>query len=487
MVKFMTKDKPSLMQQENALSLLAHSDKYGKLVVDTVDPSLFEGDYREVAERCVGYWKQHGQAPKVHTYDLFADILEDSKNRRASTFRSILADMSQLSEDINADYVIRELSAFVRIQMLKDSIIQAAERLQKPTQTTIQEVEGLLSGILTARDFRLDAGMKIGDVERLMTFLRAQEGEFSTGIAEFDKRNIVPYREAVMLLLGGKGRGKSWWLVNLGKRALQRRKKVLHIALEDGEERTTQRYLQSLFAIPKREAELKMTTKLETDVDRWGKRELVGLEKERPPIDFSFDSPDVNSELTARLTMLGPRVDDLIIKGFPSGTLTIDELDGYMDSLAMTDGFIPDLLVLDYIGITRTDPKDKRGSLGNNMVQFKALCKKRGVAGATAHQIGRDGFDSKQARSTHVAEDWSLIHTADITITHSATSSEQRHGLGRLFVDHAKSEADKFGVLVTQNYSIGQYVLDSMPLPDEYFDFLETIKDDPEPEEAEDD
>jgi hypothetical protein len=52
------KDRPSLAQQENILSLLAHDDEHGRIIASMVEAALFEGDYRELAIRILNHWKQ---------------------------------------------------------------------------------------------------------------------------------------------------------------------------------------------------------------------------------------------------------------------------------------------------------------------------------------------------------------------------------------------------------------------------------------------
>jgi hypothetical protein len=60
-----------------------------------------------------------------------------------------------------------------------------------------------------------------------------------------------------------------------------------------------------------------------------------------------------------------------------------------------------------------------------------------------------------------VAEDWSKVATADTVLTYSRTAEEYNAGLARIFVERARGEADQFIVLVTQQYGIGQFCLDS--------------------------
>jgi hypothetical protein len=115
--------------QENLISVLAYDPVNGKIVAQLADPNLFEGEYRFIAEKCIAYWAKHKRAPGVHTPDLFADILEDPKNRKAKTYARILRQMVALSEGVNTDYVLGTLRSFTRLQTMKDAILQSAEKL----------------------------------------------------------------------------------------------------------------------------------------------------------------------------------------------------------------------------------------------------------------------------------------------------------------------------------------------------------------------
>ena len=127
--------------QEDIVTLLAHDEVHGRIVANMVDADLFEGELRVIAERCVEYWRQHNTAPKQHTQDLVADVLDDPKNRRAGTYRGILISMLQLSENINATYVIKQLSLFRRQQKLKEAIWRSAERIEGKPELAVTEIE----------------------------------------------------------------------------------------------------------------------------------------------------------------------------------------------------------------------------------------------------------------------------------------------------------------------------------------------------------
>ena len=58
-------DRLTATLQENIITVLAYDDDNGKTIARMVDGSLFEGDYRVMAERCIDFWHRHGQAPKA--------------------------------------------------------------------------------------------------------------------------------------------------------------------------------------------------------------------------------------------------------------------------------------------------------------------------------------------------------------------------------------------------------------------------------------
>lgn len=454
-------------QQENLLTLLCYSDEYGRVVAGTADPALFEGDYRIIAERAVAYWQKYRQAPGAHAPDLVADIIDDKRDRRGPTYRAILAEMLRLSESINGLHVVDQLRSFTRAQLFKAAVLKSAERFEAMEELAIPEVEEMWSELLRTRDATFDPGMTPNDVERFLAYFQARQAEFTTGIDEFDQRGIIPYRGAAHLFLAPTGLGKSWWLVHLAKRCIMHRKKVLYISLELSEAEVIQRVYQSAFGAvtrpPPDDQELEIMT---FEKDRYGRLSDMGREVVRP--EFALSGDNAVDELMVRRDLMQGKFKDLIVKRFPTRGLTVSQLRAYLDALESSAGFVPDLLILDYIGIMKTDAKDHRISLGRTFEDFRGLCVERDIAGATAQQIGREGAKAKRAQKTDVSEDWSLVGTSDICVTLSATKAEQRCGLACLQVEKARSERDQLSLIITQNYAMGQFCLESAMLDRRY-------------------
>lgn len=465
--------------QQNLITLLAYSDEHGKVVANTLDPALFEGDYRLIAERTIDFWHKHKEAPKAHTADLLADILDDPHNRRGNTFRRILSSMVQLADSVNTGYVLDQLQTFTRMQRLKNAILESAEQLNSQQELAIESVEDIWNKLLRVKDTNFQPGLTLASIDHLLEYLQRQQTEFLTGIKELDSRYIVPARGEAMLLIGATGRGKTWWLINLGKQALLQRKKVLHLSLEMGEEQVAQRYYQSLFSISKRDKDVEITT---LDLDKLDR--VTGFGKEIVHPEFTFASPHVRDELSTRAEWMGKRIENLVIKRFPS--LTIAGLRAYLDNLEIVEGFIPDLMLLDYIGLMKGTNRDFRLGLGEVFKDWRSILIERHMAGATAQQSSKEGANSMTVKMGNVAEDWSLTNTADKVLTYSSTDAEAQYGLARMYVSKARDEEDKFGVLLTQNYKMGQFVLASTYLDQKYFELMGDLEDADEDEDDDD-
>jgi len=468
---------------ENVLTLLCYSEEHGRIVANSVETELFEGDFKIIAEKSVDYWRKYGIPPREHTADLVSKELEDPKS--SQTFRRILLLLHEMADSVNTKYVMDELNTFTRMQRLKDAIVKSAESINARQEMAIEEIETIWNDILRAREKDYHLGMKLTEIHRMLKYFEENEQEFKTGIEELDIRNVNPSRGKVMLLLAPPGKGKSWFLVNAAKQALMLRKRVLYISLEMSEEEIAQRLYQSIFSAPTRHYDDEVTIR-EMDFE---KDRLVGFHTETIIPDFTLDSPTVREELESRVMSSVSQFENLQIIRFSPRSVNINDIESYLDNLEIIEHFIPDLVILDYIGRIKTNLKEHRLSLGNEFELFRGLMIKRNMAGLTAHQVSRAGAKAHEVRVIHAAEDWSLIMTSDIAVTYSCTEAEFEVGLARLYVEKARSERDHFSVLITQNYTLGQFCLNSTMMTRKYRDLLKEItgeKDDDESQEDED-
>ena len=482
--------------QENLLTLLCFDDKHAVIIRGLVEADLFEGYYREIARSVYVYIDTQKKAPKDHLADLFDTIIEKN-DRKAKQFRNILRQLNQTREGVNTKFVMERLSEFVRLQQLKGATMEVIEIFQsgRVDQEAMQKVESVLAQAMRKRLEVFDPGVHLGDKKRALNFLDIETDTdiFHTGIKELDSKRLGPLRRGLHLFIGLPKKGKSWWLVNLGKNAYLEGHKVLHISLEMSEERMVRRYYQALFAMAKRKAvsELEAYYQTRFNLDELGK--LISFERKRLKPKLYLSDPEIREKLGDRLDRFGLRLNRIMIKDFPTGQLTIPALEAYLDGLELQQGFIPDLVMVDYPLLMKFDHKYQRQMLGQIVKELRGIAVQRNMAMVIVSQSSKKGSGAMQVADKHVAEDWSQIGTADVILTYSQTEQERQLGLARIYVADARDEEDQFTVLIAQNYATGQFCRASVRMHKQYWSVLDEYtksgegeNDESEEEESED-
>lgn len=456
-------DKISQALQQNLVTLLVHSNEYGKLIAQRVPLEYFENEYRTIAEVATRYWKKYKEAPgEAHIGDDLASILEDRENKRRPTIQRMLVSMIELYPVLNVNYTMNSINEFIETQEIKSALMNSYEKVNQGGELTNQEIKDIWTDIIRVKHDNFHMGMQMTEITKLMNFLEYQTTEFLTGIGVFDKAQIVPIRRKVMLFIAPSGKGKTWFLCNVGKKALMSRRKVLFISLEMDEEEIVQRMYQSLFAVSKREATTDCAYFTLNDLKR-----LDDIKFKKVKAEFTFNSETLKEELEMRLIQHQRIISNFVVKRFEPRSVTVKDIEAYIDNLEMSNDFIPDMIILDYMGRIKTKIEHHRLNLGTELEEFRGLMIRRNTAGVTAMQVNREGSKAGEVGSMHVAEDVSFVNTSDNILTQSMTELEEKLGICRVRNTKARSEVANITALVARNIALGQYCVQSVPFEKE--------------------
>lgn len=449
--------------QENLLTLLSWHDNQALIIRSVIAPEMWGGPYRVIAARCYDYIDRYKKAPGDHLPDILMDKLE-AKGREADLYIETVESISAAKDGINAEYVMSQLENFIKRQSLRSVAIDINRALQRDTDESIDEAAALMAKANGATLSVFDPGIRLSD-KRSLAFLDMQEAAFPTGIPELDKRAFGPTRKELWLYIADTKGGKTWALMQMGKMAALHRYKVCHVSLEMSKERCAQRYYQSIFAISKRK-EVFRNTKFERD--KLGR--MTGLTDVRVQPTLSYDEPTVRRKMEKLIERYGNRLlDNIMIKDFPTRSLTIVQLKAYLDNLEQTQQFVPDLLILDYPDLMKQDKDNYRLSIDETYAELRGIAGTRNIAVAVVSQSHRAGAKAKRVGAENVAEAYSKIAHADTIITRSQTVAEKKMGLARLFVAGGRNDEDKMTVVISQQYGMGTYVVDSTLMLGNYF------------------
>ena len=448
--------KFTLSLQENILSVLCFSDAAAGIVVGLVDPRLFDNEiYRRIAQAAINYHNRYRRPPRVHVADLLDTELASNDKTRARAFRNALRNLYRSKkEGFNEEYILTSLREFLRQQHLKAGILKSA-RLLQAGQT--EEAQSAILKSIAKHDAALDIGLRMRDAIPLLRELRTSDGDewFRTGITALDELGIGPTRKTLTLLMAATNRGKTWGLIHFSRALMQQRLTVLHVTLEMSEKRILSRYLQTIFSMkrPGAKASKVPFTRVKSADDGTFLKSTV-RHKFRQALTTFTGLKKVKRKLITQKML--PRL-KLIVKEFPTGSLTVRELESYLDNLERVARFVPDVLVLDYADLMDIDKKFLRTDTGRVYQELRGLAVKRNIVVITATQSNRGGEDTSLITLRHASEDYSKMATSDLVITYNQTRAEKQTGVARLFVAKARDERSGDIIIMGQSYEVGQF------------------------------
>ena len=447
--------------QENVLTLLCFDEEYYLLARNAITKDLFDHPYKEVVEKAIDYIDKYKVPPKDHIADEIEYLLSSQEGEQ---YKEILKSIYKLSENFNTQYIIDKLIGFIRDRKFETALYDAAALHVKGK---LDEAEQVVQKALNVNLSLFDPGIRLTDLH-LLTKSLEEEDIFPTGIQALDEAKVGPARKQLYVFLGTKSCGKSWHAIQMARINLLLNKKILHLTLEISKEIALQRYIQSFLGLTRWQmGMIKSPLFVRNDTGEI-KRVDQELVLNRP----SLEDSDLIEKVEQKWLQIGPRIEsNLIIKEFATGQLTMPQLRGYLDNLERTQNFIPDLVILDQVShmkLNRSNKDDFRIGLGGLFIDVRGLAVERNIAIATNHHINRAGSMSKFTTGEHISEDFSILATADTGCVYNQRPAEKKYKLARVWVDRGRSMKSGFMVLMTQNYDLGQFCLDSDILPQNY-------------------
>jgi hypothetical protein len=147
---------------------------------------------------------------------------------------------------------------------------------------------------------------------------------------------------------------------------------------------------------------------------------------------------------------------------FPSMTQTVDELQQYVKNLAYYDNFVPDVIVIDYADLMRSNVKgEKRHQLYDIWATLRGWALRDNIAIISASQAGRSAI-VKDATEDTVAEDISKLMHATKFIGINGTREERADGIRRFSMLMTREEEAIYDqVYLLTCLDLGIFFLDS--------------------------
>lgn len=419
-------------------------------------PELFtEGVCRNVATWLWEYFQARHEAPGRAIEDIYLHKAQYLREEDSAAIRLFLSSLSDAWQPTNFGLVKDQALDFFRVSALKklrDDIDRAllVRDAGKGEALVAQFVAPAPIHSSTVSLFSPQAAGIVrsafdDEAEVLYTF----PGDAGKVLGTFAREDFVAFGAPPK-------RGKTWWLIKMGKECAIAGLRVLFLSLEMKEAQVIRRFWQAFTGCSRKGGESIYSAFMETSPGRF--TVVPGQIKTHAP-ELSEDAMRKTIENMAMYYR-----GDLRIRTYPSNSLTIAKLKEDLDSLALYEHFVPDVIIADYADIFRhtTAAKEMRDRINDTWVSLRGLASERHALVITATQTGRATVGGqKDADESDVAEDIRKVAhvTKMIMINQNATEREQ--GLYRLSCNTTRDEpVAPSQLLCTSCLSIGEPMMD---------------------------
>ena len=310
-----------------------------------------------------------------------AKLDDKIKESTINYYKSILTD----DKVENKEFLSVETEKYIQKIEMTEAILSSADVITKNGE--FEQVLGFVTDALKIR-FDTNVGMNYKDsLEHRLEYYHKKSFGLTSGLETIDKILGGGFKPKTLNVLGAPSHvGKSMGLISIAAAQALKKKKVLFIPLEMSEEEIGKR--------------------LDSNV-------------------LDVNSNDINSieldEFRKKFNQIKDLLGETIIKEYPAGILSTFKIEALLDSLAL-DGFIPDVLVIDYLTLMASS-RVTMAQAGGGYAYYKAiaeelhgLAKKYNIPVITAAQLNRSAYGNKEAGLETIADSLGIVQTADVFI-----------------------------------------------------------------------
>ena len=488
--------------ERNIITALIVSDEFCKLVSPSIKPELFVLKFaRPVVSWCIEYFKKYSEAPKEKIEDLFLIKQSEIDKDSSDIIEAFLKEISEQYDSSRFNYELFKDQAFQYFRkryaemmiektngFLSLGALDEAEGCIKEFHSIIRPISNWISPLDESRvEFVLD--------EEETEFFKF-EGKLGTICGDWKREELVG-------IMSPSKRGKSWWLLEIAVLSLLSKLKVVYINLEMSENKLLLRLYKRFTAlselegihiypcfdcrknqigvctIPQRENKIRLylPTEEKPAFDVSSPYRSCTYCRERIPREFQpetwFDIKEkkkinihsISKSLRSIKESFGNNFRE---KTYPAFEANLSTIKSDIETLEITEGFIPDVIVIDYADIlVPSANKDvDREFYDTTWKELKNLAGKKHCLVVTATQSNRGSFEKRSVKATDISEDIRKLQHVDRMVMLSQTPKEKSFGIMRVSVVLRNEGFDEnLQVQVLQDYKFGQVVLDSEYLP----------------------
>jgi replicative DNA helicase len=336
------------------------------------------------------YQDKYGTFPSFNEVEVLVQKNPDLEDR--ARLEKIIGKIKVENDLETNQFLLDETEEYIRSKDLQLSIMQSVEILQSGDKVKEAGIPSLIEsslGITFDKSIGLDL---LENIQDRIDYYKAQSvSGFLTSLDVFNKITKNGFkRKTLNIVLGAPHSGKSLTMTHLASDFLLRGHNVLYITLEMSEFEVAKRIDANLMNININELE----------------------------------NVDNNSFIDDYATLLKSGLGKLKIKEFPTGAVTAIHFKALLKEMKIKLQFVPDIIMVDYLGIMGTVAKDSYTNMQKNAEALRAIAVEFDCAVFTGAQTNRGGFEKTNGITmSDIAESTGPLQIADLILGASKFTS----------------------------------------------------------------
>lgn len=499
----MIRNKVTVDDEKRIITSMIVSDEFIKRVIPVARPEYFQIPYaRTVFYWLKDYFDKYNKAPGRHIQDLYRinkPSMDEDQAKLVDAFLVVLDE--QYDENFNVDFYYDKAIQYLRQQ----AVIEASREMKSLAEFgNVDDAEDVIVNFSKVMKSAQNMKNPIED-ESLDGYLvsRSKDDllEFPGGLGKLFGHWR---REWLVMGQGVYGSGKTWFLNMIRNLAIRQRIKVADFNLEMSDRQYLERFYKSItqtneeggnFLIPVFDC---LRNQLgECDKPERTCRSRIRRSAQDPKPKFSDapsnyipctkcedksdyyletwfvmeERPEGDEDLIRRkIRSIRKGHDCVRFKCYPRGVASVHDFNRDLDILDYTEGFVPDIIIVDYLDIMAPSSKfndNEESKLNCISTDLASLAKDRHAMVVTVSQVkssvvekgrgrhGRMGDASGSARAKYAHPDFAF----------SLMQTDEEKEAGVVRVNVVKNREKYFNemneVILLQQLEIGMPIVDS--------------------------
>lgn len=502
---------------------LINSTEFIQQIRQVWDPVFMESrSARLIAEWCIEFYDEFNKAPERNIEDIYFDKKE-SRSIPIGMEESVEEDLEDLSaeydESFNLLYALKRANKYFKRRHLEEHQSRVKALIENGDDDAAHELAGSYSSPIFELTNDLDMGSEEAQdrIEHVFTHSGVPLLEYPGALGAMMNEQMV--RGGFVALMSSEKRGKSFWLLDMAIRATVKKSKVAFFQAGDmtegqqlkricsylAKKPVSEKYVGEMF-VPRIDCIYNQLNECEREDRACGFGVFTGGEFTLDDIRgnvtkkdlleaYEFDGKDYKPcnncvEFRSRpwgtpwlvpitikhaLTMeesktkvkqfFAEKKRRFKISSHANSTLSIPMIKGICDRWERADGFVPDVIVIDYADLLITNKTQEFRHAQNTIWKdLRALSQERDCLVLTATQADAKSYDQNLLRMGNFSED--KRKHAHVTAEYGL--NQDKHGrekkLGLMRINEIAIREGEFditnSVTVLQNLNLGRPFID---------------------------